>query len=475
MADRIDGRANSPLSDSVSSAEPLTAAFGWRRTEADFTTPQNPETPNQASELEVPREAPRPLPSAPQPQFTPESVTASLVPADSQSTWQEQDENAIWWPAGVEPRPIVTGPRQIDQSPNLTRSAMVAATVAAVATSTMLGPALGGAASVAPKTPTPNNPPAPTTARNEKAPSGAPATAETGVGGAQAITYVVKAGDTLHAIAEQYGISTSSIIAANNLANPNLIMPGEHVNVPSGDSGSASTADDVTITVAQGNTINWLALHYGVSAASIVSANSLANPNLIIVGQKLVIPGGSSASGSSDTTASLQSSSATTPVASTATTAPAAPAATAPAAPAATATAPATQGFIWPVQGTITQPFGPTSFTMEPAYEGYAHFHQGLDIANAMYTPIHAAAAGTVIFAGWSNSGYGFCVQINHGNGLITLYGHMAQQPSVSVGETVTQGELIGKMGSTGASTGPHTHFAVEKNGVWVNPLNYLP
>ncbi|HEX3722091.1 MAG TPA: M23 family metallopeptidase [Nitrolancea sp.] len=387
------------------------------------------------------------------------------MPIDSQPTGQEHDENAIWWPVGVEPRPIVIGPRQIDQSPNLTRSAMVAATVAAVATSTMLGPALGGAASVAPKTPTPNNPPAPTTAHNEKAPNGAPATAYTGVGGSQATDYVVKAGDTLHAIADHYGISTASIIAANNLANPNLIMPGEHVNVPSGGGSSASTAQSVTITVAQGNTINWLAEHYGVSAASIVSANSLANPNLIIVGQKLVIPGGSSASGSSDTTASLQSSSAATPVASSAPAAPAAPA----------ATAPASQGFIWPVQGTITQPFGPTSLTLEPAYEGYAHFHQGLDIANAMYTPIHAAAAGTVIFAGWSNSGYGFCVQIDHGNGLVTLYGHMAQQPSVSVGETVTQGELIGKMGSTGASTGPHTHFAVEKNGVWVNPLNYLP
>jgi murein DD-endopeptidase MepM/ murein hydrolase activator NlpD len=145
------------------------------------------------------------------------------------------------------------------------------------------------------------------------------------------------------------------------------------------------------------------------------------------------------------------------------------PAPTPPPAPA------ASQGFVWPVQGTITQNFGPTSLGLEPAYQGYAHFHQGLDIANSMYTPIHAAAAGTVIFSGWSNSGYGFCVKIDHGNGLVTLYGHMAQQPSVSVGQTVGAGDLIGKMGSTGASTGPHTHFAVLKNGVWANPLDYLP
>ncbi|HVB63405.1 MAG TPA: M23 family metallopeptidase [Nitrolancea sp.] len=354
----------------------------------------------------------------------------------------------------------------------MTRSAMVAATVAAVATSTFLGPGLGVAAQMASKPAAPN-PTAPTTASAEPTQPAAAPTADTGIGGGSNIDYVVQAGDTLYKIAGKYGVSTTSVIGANSFADPNLILPGQHVNIPS--AGGGSGAADVTVTVASGNTVNLLAQHYGVSAASIIAANKLANPNLIIVGQKLVIPGGSAGSASSsdstDATASLQSQTAPAPVTTVASTtqAPAPP--PPPPAPAVQAT----QGFVWPVQGTITQNFGPTSFSLEPAYEGYAHFHQGLDIANSMYTPIHAAGDGTVIFSGWSNSGYGFCVQINHGNGLVTLYGHMAQQPSVTVGEKVTAGELIGKMGSTGASTGPHTHFAVQKNGVWVNPLNYLP
>ncbi|HET7034638.1 MAG TPA: peptidoglycan DD-metalloendopeptidase family protein [Thermomicrobiaceae bacterium] len=131
--------------------------------------------------------------------------------------------------------------------------------------------------------------------------------------------------------------------------------------------------------------------------------------------------------------------------------------------------------FVWPTQGTITQPFGPTSLTLEPAYEGYAHFHQGMDIADSMNTPILAADGGTVVFAGWTDAGYGNCVQIDHGNGLITLYGHMAQTPMVHVGQRVAKGQQIGLMGTTGNSTGPHLHFAVLKNGVWVNPANYLP
>ena len=64
---------------------------------------------------------------------------------------------------------------------------------------------------------------------------------------------------------------------------------------------------------------------------------------------------------------------------------------------------------------------------------------------------------------------------IDHGNGLVTLYGHMAQTPMVHDGQHVDQGQQIGIMGSTGASTGPHLHFAVKKNGDWVNPANYLP
>jgi len=129
----------------------------------------------------------------------------------------------------------------------------------------------------------------------------------------------------------------------------------------------------------------------------------------------------------------------------------------------------------WPTTGTITQPYGPTSLTLEPAYEGFDHFHLGLDIANVQGTPILAAAAGTVIFAGWSDAGYGNMVEIDHGNGLVTLYGHMVATPLVTLGQQVTAGQLIGNMGSSGNSTGSHTHFAVMHNGSWDDPLKYLP
>ncbi len=440
---------------------------------------------------------PRPLPTAPQPRFTPASVTASLKPATPVSIQRASSDSEVWWPEASNRTISFVGPavRSIPQG-NLTRTAMVAATVAAVASSTVLGPAMAGAvvrssSDATGQFSTVSVPSATGGAVAAPAAATSDAANNDGMGGGgQGVNYVVKAGDTLHGIAEKYGISTMAIIQANDLANPNLIFPGDHVNVPT-DSGT----QDVTISVKAGDTIHALAAHYGVSSAAIIdlAANKITNPDLIIVGQTLIIPGVKASSASSGsqggattqtTTASLATTSTpqSNPQTSAADTQPkpapkATPQATPKPAPQPTQAPqqPAASGFVWPVQGTITQNFGPTSFGLEPAYQGYAHFHQGLDIANSMYTPIKAAAAGTVIFAGWSNVGYGFCVQIDLGNGLVTLYGHMAQQPSVSVGEKVAAGQLIGKMGSTGASTGSHLHFAVQKNGTWVNPLNYLP
>ena len=308
-----------------------------------------------------------------------------------------------------------------------------------------------------------------------------PATATTG------ITVTVKAGDTINSLATQYGVSAGSIVGANKVANADMILTGQKLFIPGAKAQFASVQPaaapaGITVTVKAGDTIGNLASQYGVSANSIVSFNKLTSANLIVVGQKLFVPGGKAPAatdgaggGSNAQFAAVKPASTPAPVQQKPATPPPAPApAPKPPAPA-PAPAAVTSQFIWPVHGTITQPFGPTSFSMEPAYQGYAHFHQGVDIANSMYTPIVAAGSGTVIFAGWNNYGYGYCVQIDHGNGLVTLYGHMAQPPSVSVGQRVTQGQLIGKMGSTGASTGSHTHFAVTKNGVWVNPMNYLP
>ena len=120
---------------------------------------------------------------------------------------------------------------------------------------------------------------------------------------------------------------------------------------------------------------------------------------------------------------------------------------------------------IRPISGTITSRFGANSSIRSSA-------HTGLDISAPKGTPIKAAASGTVTFSGWKGS-YGYMIVISHGNGIQTYYAHCSQLYA-SVGETVSQGETIASVGSTGNSTGPHLHLEVRINGVAYNPQNYV-
>jgi murein DD-endopeptidase MepM/ murein hydrolase activator NlpD len=117
--------------------------------------------------------------------------------------------------------------------------------------------------------------------------------------------------------------------------------------------------------------------------------------------------------------------------------------------------------FSWPVNGPITSGFG----------FRWGRMHEGIDIGVGFGTPIGAAAAGTVIVAGWSG-GYGNLVVVSHGT-ISTAYGHMSHI-AVSNGQQVSRGTVLGAVGSTGHSTGPHLHFEVRVNGVPQNPVNYL-
>ena len=136
--------------------------------------------------------------------------------------------------------------------------------------------------------------------------------------------------------------------------------------------------------------------------------------------------------------------------------------------------------FIWPAQkGVISQGFGPTDYAAEPPGFGAAHFHAGVDIANSSGTPIFAADDGVVASVQDSMLngvliGYGRHVVIAHQNGMMTLYGHLNAY-SVKVGQVVHQGDLIGVMGSTGNSSGPHLHFELRVNNTPVDPMAYLP
>jgi len=122
---------------------------------------------------------------------------------------------------------------------------------------------------------------------------------------------------------------------------------------------------------------------------------------------------------------------------------------------------PSSSGLIWPVSGPITSGFG----------WRWGRMHEGIDIGAPCGTPIHAAASGSVIYTGWMD-GYGNIVIIDHGGGIATAYAH---QSAIYVGGgSVSQGQTIGAVGSTGHSTGCHLHFEVRVNGTPVNPLNYL-
>jgi uncharacterized protein YgiM (DUF1202 family) len=136
-----------------------------------------------------------------------------------------------------------------------------------------------------------------------------------------------------------------------------------------------------------------------------------------------------------------------------------------------------TGSFIYPVAGyTFTQAFGCTGLSIEPWDSTVGcNFHNGVDLAAPAGTQLMAADGGTVVASGWCDCGLGYYVEIDHGNGFHTVYGHMLEQPWVSVGQEVNQGEVIGPLGSTGYSTGPHVHFMVKLNGTAVDPLQYLP
>jgi murein DD-endopeptidase MepM/ murein hydrolase activator NlpD len=133
--------------------------------------------------------------------------------------------------------------------------------------------------------------------------------------------------------------------------------------------------------------------------------------------------------------------------------------------------------FEYPLQSwTFTQSFGCSPYWFEP-WNGAVgcNYHNGIDLAAPAYTPLLAADGGTVEYSGWCDCGLGYYVKIDHGNGFKTLYGHMAEPPWVSAGEAVAKGDVIGPVGSTGISTGPHVHFIMEINGVAQDPLGYLP
>ncbi|MEA3357664.1 MAG: M23 family metallopeptidase [Patescibacteria group bacterium] len=256
------------------------------------------------------------------------------------------------------------------------------------------------------------------------------------------VSYQVKGGDTLSTIAEQYGISATTLMWANDLSENDFITPDQVLKIPPGNG--------VVHVVEEGDNLASIAEKYEAAEQAIADVNWIDPPFVLVVGAELFVPEG------------------TMPP-------PPAPVVTTgytgtyinPTQPQPVVQAPSTGRFLgWPVsggRGMVTQ--------------CSSVWHTAIDIADSSAPDLVAAAGGTVIFAGMSDPwGYAWSVQIDHGNGFNTWYAHMSSI-YVGSGQYVGPGQAIGRMGATGLATGVHVHFELRTGGGWgsrVNPAPYM-
>jgi len=136
------------------------------------------------------------------------------------------------------------------------------------------------------------------------------------------------------------------------------------------------------------------------------------------------------------------------------------------------------EAFSWPTIGRISQPYGCTGVSFNPRKGSCKHFHDGIDVVSAYGTPVRAVAVGVVAYSGWNpydKEGRAYVVDVVHPDGFVSRYGHLIATNHVRAGELVYTGQVIGKMGSTGKSTGTHLHFELLLGGDDVNPVGFLP
>ena len=274
----------------------------------------------------------------------------------------------------------------------------------------------------------------------------------------QSTSYTVKGGDTLGTIAEQFGLSTQTILWANELSDGSLIKPGTDLVIPPGDG--------VLIVVEDGDTIESLAEEYESSDQLIIEVNELRAPYALAVDDELFLPDGKLP----------------------------AP----PPKPAPVQQAPVYSGVITPKPPSSTVDPAPSTSTSRwirwPIANGgnltqcASGWHNGIDIASRAAPNIVAGAPGVVTLAGCQSGscppqgllrrgglGLAWTVKIDHGNGYETIYGHL-DTVNVRVGQSVSAGQVIGRMGQSGLATGIHLHFMVVRAGTWswVNPAQFM-
>lgn len=251
---------------------------------------------------------------------------------------------------------------------------------------------------------------------------------------AEIIEYTVEDGDTLSTIAQKFGLSQDTIKWANAMEDKDSIKPGQKLKI--------LPVTGVAHTVKSGDTLESVAKRYEAEPQGILDFpfNDVPDDFKLTVGQVLIVPEGVPPESKATPKPQSRTMFAQGPQSS--------------------FSAPGGGNFMWPTSGGITQRF--------------AWYHPGADIANRAAPAVFAADGGTVVVAGWpDNYGYGNRVVVDHGNGYQTLYAHLSNI-YVSSGQKVSRGQAVGKMGTTGRSTGIHLHFEIRFKGIAVNPLAIL-
>lgn len=233
--------------------------------------------------------------------------------------------------------------------------------------------------------------------------------------------YVVQPGDTLSSISTRFNLNYDTIISFNSITNPKAIRIGQTYKIPN--------RNGLLYKVGKGDNLTSIAKKFEVNVTSMLDANNMGD-EAVAVGQNLFVP--EARMNSTDLKLLLG------------------------------------ELFLWPTVGRFTSAYG---YRADP-FTGKRALHNGIDLANAIGTPVRAALAGKVVAVA-PLGGYGKMIMIQHERGFKTLYAHL-NSFNVQLGQYVSQGQLIARMGNTGRSTGPHLHFSVMLNGVFVNPMRYL-
>ncbi|MFW6214569.1 MAG: peptidoglycan DD-metalloendopeptidase family protein [Alkalispirochaetaceae bacterium] len=236
-------------------------------------------------------------------------------------------------------------------------------------------------------------------------------------------SHTIEPGDTLSGLATEYDLTLDTLISFNQIKDARRIQIGDTYRIPN--------RDGLLYEVRSGDNLSGIAERYGTSVNAILDANDMRSRELSI-GQVLFVP----EARMNETELKLILG----------------------------------ELFRNPTVGRFTSGFG---MRADP-FTGLPRFHNGIDWANAPGTLIRAAGSGRVVHIESQIGNYGKFVIIRHDGGFQTLYGHL-DSFDVRPGQFVYQGDVIGRMGNTGRSTGPHLHFSVIRNGRFVNPLNYLP